>query len=69
MLSVAGHALLIECADPDIASRLVRDRKTRHLCTVAENGSIIVPAESEVAFRRAVQALGYPLLSGTRGRD
>ncbi len=69
MLSVAGHALLIECADPDLASRLVRDTKTRHLCTVAENGSIIVPAESEVAFRRAVQALGYPLLSGTRGRD
>jgi hypothetical protein len=69
MLSVAGHALLIECADPDLASRLGRDKKTRHLCTVADSGTIIVPAESEAAFRRAVQALGYPVLSGAKGRD
>jgi len=66
-LSVAGHALLIECTDPDLASRLGHGTKTKHLCTVVDNRTIVVPAESEAAFRRAVNALGYPVLSRAKG--
>lgn len=68
MLAVAGHALLIECADPTLASRLARGTKTKPLCTLTESGTIVVPAESEAAFRRAVQALGYPVLSRAKER-
>jgi len=66
-LSVKGHALLIECTDPDLASRLGHGTKTKHLCTVVDNRTIVVPAESEAAFRRAVKALGYPVLSRAKG--
>jgi len=62
-LSVAGRALLIECADPDLTSRLGHGTKTKHLCTVVDHRTIVVSAESEAAFRRAVKALGYPVLS------
>ncbi len=68
MLSIGGHALLIECADPDVAARLAADTKTKHLCTLTDSGTIVVPAESEASFRRAVRALGYPLLSRATGR-
>ena len=67
-LSVAGHAVLIECADPDLTSRLGHGTKTKHLCTVVDNRTIVVSAESEAAFRRAVKALGYPVLSHANGR-
>jgi len=62
-LSVAGHALLIECADPDLVFRLGHGTKTKQLPTAVDNRTIVVPAESEAAFRRAVKALGYPVLS------
>jgi hypothetical protein len=63
MLAVTGHALLVACADPAVATRLARDGKTKHLCTLAGSSTVVVPAESEADFRRAVRALGYPLLS------
>ena len=68
-LSVVGHALLIECADPELASLLGKGAKTKHLCTLVDNGTIMVPAESEAAFRRAVKAIGYPVLARANGRD
>lgn len=61
MLQVSGHALLIECADPDVASMLASDRTTRHLCLPIDTATIAVPIEWEADFRRAVRALGYPL--------
>ena len=64
-LSVAGHALLIECADPDLAFRLGLGTKTKHLYTVVDNRTIVVPAESDAAFRQAV--LGQGLLRLHRG--
>jgi hypothetical protein len=69
MLSVTAHALVIECAEPALASHLGRGTNTGHLCTLTESGTIIVPAESEAAFSRAMQALGYPLLSRAKGED
>ena len=60
---------MVECADPDVASRLAQDKKTKRLCTIASDRHLVVPAGSEAAFGRAVRAMGYPLLSGERGRD
>ena len=65
MLSITSHALLIECADLEVGRELARDKRTRRLCTVTADGSVIVvPSESEAAFRRAVREMGYPLLAG-----
>jgi hypothetical protein len=65
MLSITGHALLIECADPAIGRELARDKGTKRMCVVTADGSVIVvPSESEAAFRRAVREMGYPLLAG-----
>lgn len=65
MLSITSHALVIECADSDVGHELARDRRTRRLCTVIADGSVIVvPSESEAAFRRAVREMGYPWLVG-----
>ena len=65
MLSITGHALLIECADSEVGRELARDKRTKRLCTVTGDGSVIVvPSESEAAFRRAVREMGYPLLAG-----
>jgi hypothetical protein len=65
MLSITGHALLIECSDPELGRELARDKRTKGLCTVTGDGSVIVvPSEAEAAFRRAVREMGYPLLAG-----
>lgn len=65
MLSITSRALLIECADSEVGQELARDRRTKRLCTVTADGSVIVvPSESEAAFRRAVRERGYPLLAG-----
>ena len=66
MLSITGHVLLIECADSEVGRELARDKRTKRLCTVTAAGSVIVvPSESEAAFRRAVRAMGHSLLAGT----
>jgi len=65
VLSINGHALLIECCDLEVGRELARDQRTKRLCTVNGDGSlIVVPSESEAAFRRAVREMGYPLLAG-----
>jgi hypothetical protein len=65
MLSITGHALLIECADSEVGRELASDKRTKRLCNVTGDGSVIVvPSESEAAFRRAVREMGYPLLAG-----
>jgi hypothetical protein len=65
MLAIAAHALLIECADAEVGRELARDKRARRLCTVTADGSlIVVPSESEAAFRRVVREMGYPLLAG-----
>jgi hypothetical protein len=65
MLAITGHALLIECSDPEVGRELARDKRTKRLCTVTADGSlIVVPSESEAAFRRVVREMGYPLLAG-----
>lgn len=65
VLSITGHALLIECSAPEVGRELGRDKRTKRLCTVNGDGSlIVVPSESEAAFRRAVREMGYPPVAG-----
>jgi len=54
-----GMALLIECVDADLATRLAADERTAKLCLPAGERSLAVKAGAENAFRRAVRALGY----------
>ena len=58
-LSAQGMALLIECADADIAARLATDARTAKLCLRAGERHLVVRTKSETAFRKAVRALGY----------
>ena len=58
-LKQQGNALLIECADAEIAALLATDRRTAKLCLRAGERNLVVPAASERAFRNAIHALGY----------
>jgi len=58
-LPIAGHVLLIECSDSHFARELARDKRTKRLCTVIGDAAlIVVPSESEAAFRRALREMG-----------
>jgi len=58
-LKQQGDALLIECADAEVAALLATDRRTAKLCLRAGERNLVVPAGSERAFRNAIHALGY----------
>ena len=58
-LKQQGNALLIECADAEIAALLATDQRTAKLCLRAGERNLVVPAGSERAFRNAIHALGY----------
>ncbi len=58
-LTMQGTALLIECADAEIAARLAADRRAARLCKRAGDRLLVVPTASEAAFRKAARALGY----------
>ena len=58
-LSVRGTALLIECADADVAARLATDERTARLCLRAGERHLVVRTKSEEAFRKTVRKLGY----------
>ena len=58
-LQSKGMALLIECADADIAARLAADARTAKHCLRAGERHLVVRTKSEAAFRKAVRALGY----------
>ena len=58
-LKQKGNAMLIECADAETAALLAADRRTAKLCLRAGERNLVVPAESEHAFRNAIHLLGY----------
>ena len=60
-LAPKGTALLVECADAEIAARIANDKETAGLCMAAGERWLAVPAKSEDAFRKAVRKLGYGL--------
>jgi hypothetical protein len=61
MLSFGGHAFLFHCADEAVAIRIANDTRTKPLCRLAGPKTIVVSAQSEPAFRRAILELGYPI--------
>ena len=58
-LKTRGAALLIDCADAEIAARLTTDKRTARLCLRAGERLLAVPTASEAAFRKAARAMGY----------
>ena len=56
-----GFARLIECADSALAALIANDTRTRKHCLRAGERSLVVPAASEAAFRRALRDVGYLL--------
>lgn len=60
-LAPKGTALLVECADAEVADRIANDKETASLCMAAGERRLAVPMKSEDAFRKAVRKLGYGL--------
>ena len=58
-LKIRRTALLIDCADAEIATRLTTDKRTAKLCLRAGERLLAVPTASEAAFRKAARAMGY----------
>lgn len=54
-----GAALLIECADAELAELLATHERTKKLCLRAGEKHIVVKETDEVAFRKAAHVLGY----------
>jgi hypothetical protein len=54
-----GQALLIEARDPALAQLIAHESTLRSLCLLAGERHIVIPAENETAFRRALRRLGY----------
>ena len=60
-LAVRGPALWIEARDAALAQLVANDSRTRALCMLAGERHLVVPADAESAFRRALHELGYAL--------
>jgi Helicase conserved C-terminal domain len=60
-LTDLGHARVIECADPALATLLTRDRALRALCYPIGERHLAVPLEGGLKFRTALLKLGYVL--------
>jgi hypothetical protein len=58
-LRVVGPALLIECADANIAARIAVHPETAGLCSLAGDRRLVVRAEHEDRFRARVRMLGF----------
>ena len=63
-LRVQGTAVLVECADAEIATRLATDAGTAKLCLRAGERQLVVRANAEKAFRKAARGLGYGMPAG-----
>ena len=54
-----GAALLIECVDADIAAQIATSERMKKLCLRAGDKHLVVMADAEAQFRRALRWLGY----------
>jgi hypothetical protein len=59
-----GPCRVIECADAPIAALIATDRKLRDLCRPLGDRHIAIPAEHDLAFRKALRKVGYVLPTG-----
>ncbi|MCY4212039.1 MAG: helicase-associated domain-containing protein [Gammaproteobacteria bacterium] len=60
-LRMRGAAILIECADADVAAKLMGDSRIAKAGLRAGERHIVVRAKSERGFRNAARAMGYGL--------
>ena len=58
-LKNTGSALLIECADAEIAGMIASHERTKKLCLRAGERHLVVKVDVEEQFRKAVHLLGY----------
>jgi len=58
-LKNTGTALLVECADAEIADLIANHERTKKLCLRTGERHLVVKAEAEEQFRKAVHLLGY----------
>lgn len=56
-----GSALLIECADAELADLIAHDPHTQNCCQRAGERHLVIASDAEEAFRKALHALGYGL--------
>jgi hypothetical protein len=56
-----GPAVLIECADAQLAETLSQHEKMKTLCLRAGEKHLVVAAANEEKFRQALHNLGYGL--------
>ena len=61
-LADRGSARLVEVQDPVLALLIANDSRLRSLCLLAGERHLVIPAEGEKAFRRALHELGYALI-------
>jgi hypothetical protein len=54
-----GPALLVECADTEIADLIAHHARTKKLCQRAGERHLVVLAEAEEQLRKALHSLGY----------
>ena len=58
-LKNTGMALLIECADTELAELIANHERTKKLCMRAGERHLVIKADAEEQFRKAVHLLGY----------
>ena len=58
-LVTQGTALLIECADAELAEQLATHEQTARLCRRTGERGLVVRTEDESRFRKSVHELGY----------
>jgi len=63
-LTARGTALLVECADEDVADRIAGDERVAKLCLRAGKKHLVVQTRAEAAFRKAVRDLGFGIRAG-----
>jgi hypothetical protein len=68
LLKNAGPARLIECVDHAPALLIAGDTRTRPFCFLAGERHVVVPAEFETQFQKALRQMGYiiPASPGSR---
>lgn len=60
-LTDLGHARVIECTDPAVATLITHDRGLHRLCQLIGDRHIAVPVDNEQKFRKALLKLGYAI--------
>jgi hypothetical protein len=59
-----GYALLIECAEAEVANMVAHHERTKKFCQRAGERHLVVLVEAENQFRKALHLLGYGMPRG-----